>query len=100
DQEVAGRLQSWGYRMEAVAPAEEAVQLYRELAAANPAFLPDLASALTNLGNRYSEVGRRQDALAPAEEAVQLYRELAGTNPAFLPNLAGALTNLGNRYSE
>ena len=51
-------------------PAEEAVTLYRELAAANPAFLPDLAVALNNLGIRYSEVGRRQDALAPAEEAV------------------------------
>ena len=74
--------------------------LYRELAGRNPAFLPDLASALNNLGNRYSELGRRQEALAPAEEAVQLYRELAGGNPAFLPNLASALNNLGIRYSE
>ena len=54
-----------GRRQDALAPAEEAVRLYRELAAANPAFLPDLASALNNLGSRYSEVGRRQDALAP-----------------------------------
>ena len=100
DQEVAGRLQSWGYRMEAVAPGEEAVQLYRELAAANPAFLPDLAMALNNLGSRYSGVGRRQDAVAPAEEAVQLRRELAAANPAFLPDLAMALNNLGIRYSE
>ena len=89
-----------GRRQDALAPAEEAVQLYRELAATNPAFLPDLAAALNNLGNRYSEVGRRQDALAPTEEAVQLYREQAATNPAFLPDLARALSNLGNRYSE
>ena len=89
-----------GRRQDALAPAEEAVRLYRELAAANPAFLPDLASALNNLGIRYSEVGRRQDALAPAEEAVRLYRELAAANPAFLPDLASALNNLGNRYSE
>ena len=77
-----------GRRQDALAPTEEAVQLYRELAAANPAFLPDLASALNNLGIRYSEVGRRQDALPPTEEAVQLYRELAAANPAFLPDLA------------
>ena len=100
DQEVAGRLASWGYRQDAVTPAEEAARLYRDLAEANPAFLPGLARALTNLGNHYSEVGRRADALAPAEEAVRLYRDLAETNPAFLPDLAGALTNLGNRLQR
>ena len=99
-QEVGGRLADWGYRMEAVDPAEEAAQLYQELAAANPAFLPNLADALNNLGIRYREVGRRQDALPPAEEAVQLYRELAAANPAFLPDLAMALNNLGVCYSE
>jgi len=99
-QEVGGRLADWGYRMEAVDPAEEAAQLYQELAAANPAFLPDLAGALNNLGIRYREVGRRQDALPPAEEAVQLYRELAAANPAFLPDLAMALNNLGVCHSE
>jgi hypothetical protein len=100
DQELAGRLASWGYRLEAVAPAEEAVRLYRALADANPAFVPDLAGALNNLGNSYSQVGRRQDALAPAEEAAGLYRALADANPAFLPDLAMALSNLGVRYSE
>ena len=34
---------------EALAPTEEAVGIHRDLAAANPAFLPDLAVAL-NLG--------------------------------------------------
>ncbi|MCG5437837.1 tetratricopeptide repeat protein, partial [Micromonospora foliorum] len=77
-----------------------AVTAYRELAATNPAFLPELAGALNNLGTRHSEVGRQSDALAATEEAVTLYRELAATNPAFVPNLAGALNNLGNRYSE
>ena len=42
--EVAGRLRAAGDTgQEAVAPTEEAVQLYRDLARANPAFLPDLA---------------------------------------------------------
>jgi hypothetical protein len=31
DLEVAGRLGSWGYRLETVAPAEEAVRLYKQL---------------------------------------------------------------------
>ena len=89
-----------GRRHDALAPTEEAVRLRRELAQTNPAFLPNLATALNNLGNRYSQVGRPHDALAPTEEATQLYRELAAANPAFLPNLAGALGNLGNRYSQ
>ena len=89
-----------GRRHDALAPAEEATQLYRELAETNPAFLPDLAAALTNLGGFYGEVGRRHDALAPTEEAVRLYRELAAANPAFLPDLAAALGNLRGFYSE
>ena len=97
--QIAGRLQQWGRRQDAVAPTEEAAQLYRDQARDNPAFLPELASALNSLGNRYSEVGRRQDAVALAEESVQLYRDQARDNPAFLPELAMALNNLGNHYS-
>ena len=89
-----------GRRADAVAPAEEAVTLHRDQAAANPAYLPDLAGALNNLGIRYSEVGRRADAVAPTEEAVTLRRDQAAANPAYLPDLAGALNNLGIRYSE
>jgi tetratricopeptide (TPR) repeat protein len=89
-----------GRRQDALGPTEEAIRLYRELAATNPAFLPDLAMALNNLGNYYSDVGRWQDALAPGEEATRLHRELAGTNPGFLPDLARALNNLGISYSE
>jgi hypothetical protein len=39
---------------DALAPAEEATRLYRELAGTNLAFLPDLARALTDLSNRFS----------------------------------------------
>jgi tetratricopeptide (TPR) repeat protein len=72
----------------------------RELSQSNPAFLPDLAMALNNLGIRYSNLGRREEALQPTEEAVGIYRELSQSNPAFLPDLASALNNLGIRYSE
>jgi tetratricopeptide (TPR) repeat protein len=82
-------------RADAITPAEEAVILVRVQAAANPAYLPNLAIALNNLGTFYSEVGRHADAITPAEEAVTLYREQAATNPACLPDLAMALNNLG-----
>ncbi|MEU4428668.1 tetratricopeptide repeat protein, partial [Actinoplanes sp. NPDC024001] len=89
-----------GRRTDAVTASEEAVGIYRRLSTANPAFLPDLASALTNLGVSYSGSGRRTDAIPPTEEAIAIYRKLSTDNPAFLPNLAGALNNLGVSYSE
>ena len=46
-----------GRRADAVAPAEEAVTVYREQAAANPAYLPDLATALNNLGKYRQDAG-------------------------------------------
>ena len=70
------------YRGHPIAPAEEAVQLRRAQARDNPAYLPGLAAALTDLGGCYRGVGRHQDAIAPVEEAVQLYRALAADNPA------------------
>ena len=85
-----------GRRAEALAPTEEAVKLYRDLAKSNPAFLGDLARALNNLGVSYRDLGRRAEALAPTEEAVKLYRDLAKSNPAFLEELARSTTNLAN----
>ena len=84
--------QYWGHP---VTPAEEAVRLRRAQAGDNPACLPGLAAALTDLGICYGGVGRDQDAIAPVEEAVRLYRALAGDNPAYLPGLAAALTAWG-----
>ncbi|MEV6218614.1 tetratricopeptide repeat protein [Nocardia sp. NPDC051833] len=96
---IANAFAERGYRIDAVAPTEEAVTLRRTLAHENPAYQPDLAGALNNLGIRYSEIGRRTDAVEPTEEAVTLYRTLACDNPAYQPDLAGALNNLGVRYS-
>ena len=76
-----------GRHQDALAPAEEAVQLHRHQAAANPAYRPDLAAALTTSA-RLQRLRPSADALAQAEEAVQLRRELAAANPAFLPDLA------------
>ena len=82
--------------IESALPAvEKAVEIRRGLAAARPdAFLPDLATALSNQSLRLTELGRREDALAAIEEAVEIWRGLAAARPdAFLPDLATALSS-------
>jgi tetratricopeptide (TPR) repeat protein len=95
-------LSEMGRRAEALQATQEAVDLYRQLAAQHPdAFPPYLAASLANLGNRLSEMGRRAEALQATQEAVDLYRRLAAQHPdAFLPDLAASLANLGIRLSE
>ncbi len=87
------RLSELGRREEALAATQEAVEIYRQLAQANPqAFLPNLARSLNNLGNRLSALGRREEALAATQEAVEIRRQLAQAHPqAFLPDLARSL---------
>jgi tetratricopeptide (TPR) repeat protein len=81
---------------------EEAVEIYRRLAQAQPAaFEPALASSLNNLSNRLSDSGDRPGALRAIEEAVEIYRRLAQAQPAaFGPDLAISLNNLSNRLSD
>ncbi len=95
---VGALLATDGRHQEALAPTEEALKIYRELAKTNPSLLGDLARALNNLGMSYSVLGRRQEALAPTEEAVKVYRDLVKTNPAELNNMAKTLSNLGMCY--
>lgn len=94
-------LSELGDRQGALAPAREAVEIRRELAARAPdAFRPDLAASLNNLAIRLSELGDRQGALKPAREAVAIYRELAARHPdAFRPALASSLNNLATFLS-
>ena len=96
------RLSEAGLREEALTIAGEAVELYRELATANPdAFRPVLTGSLNNLAIRHSNAGQRQEALTIAGEAVELYRELAAANPdAFRPDLAMSLNTLANSLSD
>jgi tetratricopeptide (TPR) repeat protein len=91
-----------GQREAALAPAKEAADIYRELAAKAPdAYRPYLAGALNNLATSLSAVGQREAALAPAKEAAELYRELAAKTPdAYRPDLAGSLTVLANCLEE
>src|SRR5262249_28886073 len=84
------RLSDLGRHEEALAAAQEAVDIYRRLAEARPdAFLPYLAASLSNFGFRLYELRQRAAALAAAQESVDIYRPLVETRPdEFLPYLA------------
>jgi predicted O-linked N-acetylglucosamine transferase (SPINDLY family) len=99
---LGGALSALGQREQALEASQEAVDIRRKLAKANPqAFLPDLAMSLNNLGGALSDLGQREPALEASQEAADVYRKLAKANPqAFLPNLAMSLNNLGNRLSD
>ena len=84
------------YWAHAVDGGPAGIDRLRELSQSNPAFLPDLAMALNNLGAHYSNLGRREEALQPTEEAVRIQRELSQSNPAFLPDLATSLGAYGS----
>ena len=84
-----------GRHREALAANEEALALYRDLAAANPAHQPHLANALNSYGTSLRDLGRHREALAAFQEALALYRDLAAANPAHQPALANALNSYG-----
>jgi tetratricopeptide (TPR) repeat protein len=86
-------LSDLGRREEALAAAQEAVTIFRQLAQARPdAFLGGLARLLNTQSGRLSDLGRREEALAAAEEAVTICRQLARIRPAGdLPGLARSL---------
>ena len=81
---------------------EEAVGIYRELAAAMPdRYRPDLASSLASLGATLPDLGRLGDALPATQEALGIYRELAAAMPdRYHPDLASSLVSLGVRFSQ
>ncbi len=97
---LAVSLRDLGRHHDALTAQEEALSLYRPLAADNPARLPDLARSLTSLGISLRDLGRHHDALTAHEEALSLYRPLAADNPARLPDLAHSLTSLGISLSD
>jgi tetratricopeptide (TPR) repeat protein len=99
---LSGQLSDSGDRAGALRAIEEAVEIYRRLAQAQPAaFEPNLATSLNNLSNRLSDSGDRAGALRAIEEAVEIRRRLAQAQPAaFEPNLAMSLNNLSVTLSD
>lgn len=96
------RMHNAGEVRQALTAAEEAVQIYRGLAASNPsAFEEDLARALHVLGSRLSSLGRREEALSAAAEGLQIQRRLAAARPAAHEHrLAEALTSVAHRLDQ
>ena len=84
------RLAADGRWQEALAPTEDGLKVFRELAKTNQV-LPNqvlqraLGASLMTLGMVLNELGRHQEALAATGEASKIQRELAKTNPALLP---------------
>jgi tetratricopeptide (TPR) repeat protein len=70
-----------GRHREARTAFEEALALYRNLAAANPAHQPRLARALTNYGIILRDEGRDSEARAYDREALEVYATLAHSDP-------------------
>jgi tetratricopeptide (TPR) repeat protein len=99
---LGNRLSALGRHEEALASAQEAVDIRRRLAAARPdVYTAALASSLNNLGNLLSALGRHEEALASAQEAVDIRRRLAAARPeAYTADLAMSLNNLGNPLSD
>jgi len=99
---LSTRLAQIGRSDQALAPAQEAVTLHRELAASDPGrYRPALADAVANLGVRFHRLGLPAEAAAMAREAVAARRELAQADPGqYLPDLAISLSNLSTDLAE
>ncbi len=86
-----------------VAPLyEEALQIYRGLAAVNPqTYLSYVAITLNNLAVLHRDKNEYGKAEATFEEALQIRRDLAAVNPqTFLADVAITLNNLGILHSD
>ena len=100
---LSSRLAEDGQREEALAAIQAAVEIYRRLAAANPAaYEPALAMSLNNLSSRLAEDGQRER--GPGAPSRRRWRSTVGwprANPAaHEPDLAMALNNLSNELGE
>lgn len=94
------RLAEAGLLPDAASVSEEAVTIYRRLAADDATYRPNLATSLNSLSDRLAETGRHQDGVTASEEATTICRWLAAENPAtYLRHLAESLNNLSVRLS-
>ncbi|ARF58349.1 tetratricopeptide repeat protein [Streptomyces gilvosporeus] len=101
-QNLGFRMMRAGHREDAMAATDQAVGIFRRLAAADPArFEPELAGALTQLSECAFKADRMPASRRAAEEAVGIFRGLAATDhQAYEPGLALSLSHLGHGMSE
>jgi tetratricopeptide (TPR) repeat protein len=76
-----GALDDVGLCDDALAAADEAVMLLRELSAADPSLREILATALMTLGNILDRLARHDDAVAALTESVGINRTLLAESP-------------------
>lgn len=70
-----------GKHHEALALAQEALSLTRELAHGGHRFDQELGGMLNNLGNRHAALGQLDEALKATHEATGIYRSLVADHP-------------------
>ena len=87
---------------EAVQLYQEALRIYRQLAASNPdGYMPDVASTLNNLALLQDDLSRYGEAEENYQDALQIYHQLASSNPDdYMPDVAMTLNNLANLQSD
>jgi hypothetical protein len=95
-----GKRQSWlGQDEPALASTQEAVGIYRMLAAGHPeAFLPGLAIVLSNLGSRQSGLGQRELAVASSQEALGILWPMFSAHPSAFYNSTGIMLDNVFKY--
>jgi len=70
---IAGDGQQAGRRAQGLTAIQDAVEIYRRLAEANPAgYEPALAAALNNLSIALAEAGRKKESEQASREAAEL----------------------------
>ncbi|MEX2336395.1 MAG: tetratricopeptide repeat protein [Fulvivirga sp.] len=82
---------------QAVQSHQEALVIYRKLAAINPqTYLPNIGNSLNNLGASQHKKYEFEQAEQSWKEALAIRRKLAAVNPqTYLPEVAATLTNSG-----
>jgi len=87
---------------EAEAAYQEALDILRQLAKANPAaYQADVAETLNNLAILFKNNERMKEAQAAYQEALEIYRQLAkADSAAYLPDVALTLNNLTTLYKD
>ncbi|MFI5899809.1 toll/interleukin-1 receptor domain-containing protein [Streptomyces cyaneofuscatus] len=94
------RLSAVGQHDSALVHAAQAVEIYEEMAHAEPEFTPELGSALSSLASAYSQSGFAEEGLDAAARSCALLSRVAGGSPENLQRYATALTNHGNMLSD
>jgi tetratricopeptide (TPR) repeat protein len=90
-----------GYFEQAIEVTQEALEIYRRLAASTPqVFIEDLASCFNSLSHHLYEAGRLKESVAATRKSIKLYRQIVPQAPRATLGLAASLSNLAPRLSE